>query len=377
MPRWLSERMARLGRVIVEALYVHYGPEEVLRRIVHPFWFQSFGAVMSGEAGEPPDPVEVLQSLKQGLDPVAAELGIFLCGGGPVRKTPPVVRKLADKVGVDGHGLARASRLVGQVDDAAIQDGYSIGAQFFAFTAGGEWAAVESGTDRRGLARTYHWSSVALESFVDAPHTAIQGPCTAGHIIDLTNPRAAAARAAAVAAAGLGPQAALEVVRHARRGQVPGWLPDLVLPHQGEPVDEGRFRSEMAAVEAAAPRDFEALLLVEGLGPRTLEALALVAEVVEGHPVRFADPAERAAAGPSPVPADQQAETLQVLRSALGAAKLGHDDRRAALRELDHQAQALERAVALRLAEPPSEPAAARPRRPRRPVAEHPRLPGL
>lgn len=46
MPRWLSRRMARLGRVITEAIVHHYGAEEFLRRLAHPFWFQSFGAVM-------------------------------------------------------------------------------------------------------------------------------------------------------------------------------------------------------------------------------------------------------------------------------------------------------------------------------------------
>jgi hypothetical protein len=38
--------MARLGRVLVEATVLHYGREEVVRRLSHPFWFQSLGAVM-------------------------------------------------------------------------------------------------------------------------------------------------------------------------------------------------------------------------------------------------------------------------------------------------------------------------------------------
>jgi hypothetical protein len=38
--------MARLGAVITEAIVHHYGREELLRRLAHPFWFQSFGAVM-------------------------------------------------------------------------------------------------------------------------------------------------------------------------------------------------------------------------------------------------------------------------------------------------------------------------------------------
>jgi hypothetical protein len=46
VPAWLSERMVRLGRVITEAIVREYGRDEFLRRLAHPFWFQSFGAVM-------------------------------------------------------------------------------------------------------------------------------------------------------------------------------------------------------------------------------------------------------------------------------------------------------------------------------------------
>ena len=46
VPRWLADRMTRLGAVIGEAIVHHYGRDELLRRLAHPLWFQSFGAVM-------------------------------------------------------------------------------------------------------------------------------------------------------------------------------------------------------------------------------------------------------------------------------------------------------------------------------------------
>ena len=46
VPSWLGQRMARLGAVIAEAIVHHYGRDEFLRRLAHPFSFQSFGAVM-------------------------------------------------------------------------------------------------------------------------------------------------------------------------------------------------------------------------------------------------------------------------------------------------------------------------------------------
>ena len=46
VPKWLGDRMTRLGAVMCEAIVHHYGRDELLRRLAHPFWFQSFGAVM-------------------------------------------------------------------------------------------------------------------------------------------------------------------------------------------------------------------------------------------------------------------------------------------------------------------------------------------
>jgi hypothetical protein len=37
--------MTLLGAVISEAIIHHYDRDELLRRLAHPFWFQSFGAV--------------------------------------------------------------------------------------------------------------------------------------------------------------------------------------------------------------------------------------------------------------------------------------------------------------------------------------------
>jgi len=42
-PRWLFERMAKLGSAIIEAIVEEYGPTEVLARLSDPFWFQALG----------------------------------------------------------------------------------------------------------------------------------------------------------------------------------------------------------------------------------------------------------------------------------------------------------------------------------------------
>ena len=73
--------MSRLGRIIVEAIVLQYGRDAVLRRLAHPFWFQSFGAVMGTDWHSSGITTSVLGALKRGLAPVAHELGIHVCGG--------------------------------------------------------------------------------------------------------------------------------------------------------------------------------------------------------------------------------------------------------------------------------------------------------
>src|SRR5438105_412394 len=114
VPRWLSERMARLGRVIVEAIVIEYGRHELLRRLAHPFWFQSFGAVMGMDWHSSGITTSVIGALKHGLADVEWELGLHVCGGRgrQSRKTPGELVALGERLALDGEALARTSRLV-------------------------------------------------------------------------------------------------------------------------------------------------------------------------------------------------------------------------------------------------------------------------
>ena len=79
------------------------------------------------------------------------------------------------------------------------------------------------------------------------------------------------------------------------------------------------------------PADFADLLLVPGIGARTVRSLAMVAEVVHGAPCRFSDPARFSLAHggkdrhPFPVPTRVYDRTIEVMKSAVAAAKLGQD----------------------------------------------------
>src|SRR5690348_11419459 len=147
VPPWLSARMAKLGRVIVEAIVLEYGRDELLRRFAHPFWFQSFGAVMGMDWHSSGITTSVIGALKRGLAPLQQELGIYVCGGRGKysRNTPHELVEIGDRVGFDGAALATASRLVAKVDSAAVRDGFQLYLHGFIVTDDGHWVVVQQG----------------------------------------------------------------------------------------------------------------------------------------------------------------------------------------------------------------------------------------
>ncbi len=353
IPPWLATRMASLGRVITEAIVLHYGRDELLRRLAHPGWFQSFGAVMGMDWHSSGITTTVLGALKRGLAPVEWELGVHVCGGrgAQSRRTPGELAALGERTGLDGAELARQSRLVAKVDSAAIQDGFELYMHGFIVGDDGKWAVVQQGmSPARGEARRYHWLSEGLTSFVDAPHAAIDGPPRGEPIVNLTDARAAAARDAQLALVREGPDPVVRAVAKLRGAAT---LPTLCLPFhhdvRAEDVVLRRLRGAIAAAHERGPTDFAELLLTPGVGARTVFSLALVAEVLHGAPSRFSDPARYSLAHggkdghPYPVPRKVYDETIRVMKDAVERAKIGNDDRLAALRRLDAESRRLER----------------------------------
>lgn len=352
--------MTRLGAVIAEAIVHHYGRDEFLARLAHPFWFQSFGAVMGMDWHSSGITTSVIGALKRGLKPLERELGLHVCGGRGQhsRRTPQELVLIGDRAGFDGAVLATASRLVAKVDSAAVQDGFDLYLHGFIVADDGAWVVVQQGMNgERRQARRYHWLSQGLRSFVEEPHAAIDGPGQ-GVIANLTDHRAMTSQRAQLdLLAQLGPDgiarelAACVAAAPAAPAQLP--LPHLVMPDHHDvrsgDVHVRRLHGALAAAADRAPTDFAGLLLTPGVGARTVLALAMVAEVVHGAPYRFSDPARFSFAHggkdrhPFPVPLRVYDETIRVLKSAVHKARLGRDEALGAIRRLDDEARKLER----------------------------------
>lgn len=343
VPKWLAERMAKLGLAVVETIVMDYGKDEVLRRISDPFWFQSLGAVMGMDWHSSGITTSVMGALKRAVNPHSRELGIYICGGkgNHSRETPNELLKISEQTGLNGTELVRCSKLSAKVDNTAIQDGFQLYTHNFILSNEGKWAVVQQGMSPQSkTARRYHWHSETLTSFVDDPHTSIYGQNT-GYILNMADKTAAPSRSGVMHIATENPQNMLSEISK------------LVMPShhdvRAENVDLKRLGAVLWLAHEKQPSDFEDLLLLEGLGPRTLQSLALVSEVIHGTPSRFKDPARFSFAHggkdghPFPVPIKVYDETLGTLQTAIYKAKLGNSEKSEAIKRLHSIAERAEK----------------------------------
>ena len=340
VPRFLTERMGKMGDAIVESVVYNYGKSEVLTRMSDPNWFQALGAVMGMHWNSSGVTATVLGSLKQHINPKASDLGLYILGGKgkSAWNTPNQIHRVADRHGLPGTELAKSARLTNRIDNNAIQDGFNLYQQYFILSDEGEWTAISQGLNKQSRrARRYHWHSPTVRSFGDSPHTGIVG-LESQRVLNLTDSTADMLRTHMVDLTKENPKIVAEAIREAE------------LPNRHdvrkEDVNMGRLASVLDLAYNRDIEKFEDLVDLHGVGPRTLKALAMASEIIHGDATRFDDPARFAFAvggkdgRPHPVDTESLDETIGMLQNALDRAKLGDKDKSNALRRLHTVAKA-------------------------------------
>ncbi|MBQ9103346.1 MAG: DUF763 domain-containing protein [Spirochaetales bacterium] len=386
VPKWLADRMMRLGTLIIEALVLKYGKKEVLIRLSDPLWFQSLGAVLGMDWHSSGITTSVMYALKRGLNRRAKELGIVVCGGRGKysRRTPEELQILADMTGMDGNKLINCSKLAAKVDGTALQDGFQLYQHNFILSDQGDWTVVQQGMNvSEKKARRYHWSSEKLRSFVENPHTGVTGE-NQGLILNLTDINASSTRSKILSLTQENPDRIirevkkmggseslqLELFDDAEKNKNPPsnqnnisneWQKtqilikndrNLVMPShheiRAEDVDLKRLGAVLATAYESENTDFESLLLTPGLGPRTLQSLTLVSEVIYGTPSRFTDPARFSFAHggkdghPFPVTTKIYDESIRILGESIEESKMGYSEKSECLYRLEKTARYVE-----------------------------------
>ncbi|MCX8032594.1 MAG: DUF763 domain-containing protein [Thermoleophilia bacterium] len=339
-PTWLFARMKHLAREITLAIVSEYGPEEMLRRLSDPVWFQAFGAVLGFDWHSSGLTTTVCGALKEGLHGLENHCGLVVAGGkgATSRKTPSEIERAAELgwLTVRPDTLIYASKMAAKVDSAAVQDGYQLYHHSFVFTSGGKWAVIQQGMNEQSrMARRYHWLSDSVADFVVEPHAAIAAQAPAASVLNMVARESTPAQTAVTQLSHLPPDRSVQHLKKLKELSLP--TRHAVLLSDIQP--ENLTKILLATYERQA-ENFETLLGLPGVGPKTIRALALIAELVYDTPASRTDPAlfSYAHGGkdghPYPVNRAVYDQNVEFLRRALSQAKVGQTEKLQALRRL-------------------------------------------
>ncbi len=115
-PPWLFSRMVKLAREITLAIITDFGPEEMLRRLSHPYWFQAFGCILGFDWHSSGVTTTLCGALKEALKGMERDLGLFVAGGKgkASRQTPAEITNWADLTSLNPaplvYGVAHSYR---------------------------------------------------------------------------------------------------------------------------------------------------------------------------------------------------------------------------------------------------------------------------
>ena len=338
-PKWLFDRMVPLAREITIAIISEYGPDEMLRRLSHPYWFQAFGCVLGFDWHSSGVTTTLCGALKEGLKGIERDLGLFVAGGKgkTSRKTPSEIEVWGEKIALDPAPLVYASRMSAKVDSSAVQDGYQLYHHTFLFTAGGAWTVVQQGMNEANrYARRYHWLGETVSDFVNEPHSAILSE-TRGTALNLTASESQPARTTITSIATEEPPN--KVIAELKRFKT------LDLPARHRIITADLHPDSLSRIILSAyerqPRDFEQLLGLSGVGAKTIRALSLISELIHGVAPSYRDPARYSFAHGGkdgiPYPVDRQTydKSIELLSRAINKTRLGLSEKQKAFQRLN------------------------------------------
>ena len=342
-PKWLFNKMVKLAECIVEIVVEEYGVHGLLGRLSDPWFFQSLSCVLGYDWHSSGTTTVTCAALKEAIDP--PEMGVAVAGGKgkASRRTPGEIEALSRELGLGSQGveaLRYASRMAAKVDNALIQDGYSLYHHTFIFDEHGHWIVIQQGmNDEVGNARRYHWPMERVNLIVE-PHSAILCNTRLDSTLDMTSKIGEGNRRACVDIVREGPRRLRRLIAEAPRHQatLERWM-DVETPSHLVMPRSINWKAVKRAYEFQ-PRDYEELVSLRGVGPSTVRGLALVAELIYSEEVSWRDPVRFSFAFGGkdgvPFPVDRKAmdEAIHILRSGIREARLGREERLRAIERL-------------------------------------------
>ncbi len=365
-PPWLFQRMVSLGRSMTEVLIDEYGPDEYIKRIADPVWFQSLGTILAFDWNASGLTTILTAALKEAIKDQEKELGIFIAGGkgATSRKTPDQITDWGQRLNFSQdktRSLVYSSKMSAKVDSSLVQDGYALYHHAFFFSKNGSWTVVQQGMNtQNSTARRYHWYSDSFDSFVNEPHSGIASQAFRKKALNLVSKASFKNRKVSLELANSSYLTLMKDIQILRRHE--SELSKTITLKTGDeqltiaslagiefthhPVEMEDFSKSkylekiLARITELKPQNYEKLLEIQGVGGKTMRALSLVSEIIYGADPSYEDPARYSFAHggkdatPYPVDRDTYDKTIQILQTAVRKAKISPVEKDKALRRI-------------------------------------------
>jgi len=366
-PPWLYERMVKLGREMTRVLIQEYGPEEYIKRLGDPVWFQSLGTVLAFDWNASGLTTILTAALKEAIRGQEKDLGVFICGGkGKTSlKTPDEIIQWGEKLVMpEKHtdNLVYNSKMSAKVDSSLIQDGYQLYHHAFFFSKKGAWTVVQQGMNKDNkTARRYHWFSENVKDMIIEPHSGISSQrLIKTPVLNMTSRLSEKNRGVSVELRNLSygmlmkdiellrkHSTSLSKVVSFKNKQDVFTFAELARgefythPVGNEDFSKSKYLEKiLARVTDAKPKTYEELVSLRGVGPKTIRALSLVGEVIYGAEASYQDPARYSFAhggkDATPYPVDKETydKTIETLKSVVAKTRLSPVDKNKAIERL-------------------------------------------
>lgn len=355
-PQYLIKRMIKLSYAISKVIVDEYGEQELLKRLADPLWFQAFGCVLGFDWHSSGVTTVVTGVLKQSLKEDVHGISIVGGKGKRATKAKMEIPYLADKhfnlSSAKINKLLYASKMTGKVDNAAVQDGYSLYHHVVIFDKYANWTVVQQGMNSFNcMARRYHWTSETINSFISEPHSGIISRFKNPNTLNMTSSESYENQKISVDLA-TGDINNLRSSVHRiiaakeslNRTTLDDWLSDSsktslqYCEHYEMPrkLDWNLFRK----VYDIQPKNYEELISIPGIGPAAVRALSLIGEMIFGTRASWQDPVKYNFAHggkdgvPFPVARKTYDKSISYLYSAVEGADIEKKDKIQSLKRL-------------------------------------------
>jgi uncharacterized protein len=365
-PPYLIDRMIKLSGSIAKVIVNEYGDHEFLRRISDPLWFQAFGCVLGFDWHSSGVTTVVTGVLKQSLR--VEDHGISIAGGKGKKSTqtkneiPALAEKNYNLSSNKIDSLLYASRMAAKVDNAAIQDGYSLYHHVVLFDKNGDWSVVQQGMNTKDMtARRYHWMSDSVKQFTREPHTGIIADYKNLRTLNMCSIYSKENQKVSLElATGNIENLKSSVNKLVQKkndllglnNTLDNWMPKSNLSHtSGNLFEDNHYEEhyEMPSrldwnlfrkIYDIQPRNYEQLISIPGLGPAAVRALSLIGEIIFGTKASWQDPVKYNFAHggkdgvPYPVARNAYDKSIRYLSEAIEGAEIQRQERTDALKKL-------------------------------------------